>query len=142
MVIGATIRNLNLEAVAGEESYVERVLNQKLTVDEFDILYEEADKIGVTDEFKRIMKEYPMPDGETPAGFEVQLELSADRVVRANLKRNISYGKNGIKRPTNLLFSADSANPYEIEPIAPLLANLTCNPGIIYDLFINNDVTK
>ncbi len=32
MVIGATIRNLNLEAVAGEESYVERVLNQKLTV--------------------------------------------------------------------------------------------------------------
>lgn len=138
MVIGATIRNLNLEAVAGEESYVERVLNQKLTVDEFDILYEEADKIGVTDEFKRIMKEYPMPDGETPAGFEVQLELSADRVVRANLKRNISYGKNGIKRPTNLLFSADSANPYEIEPIAPLLANLTCNPGIIYDLFINN----
>ncbi len=138
MVIGATIRNLNLEAVSGEESYVERVLNQKLTVDEFDILYEEADKIGVTDEFKRIMKEYPMPDGETPAGFEVQLELSADRVVRANLKRNISYGKNGIKRPTNLLFSADSANPYEIEPIAPLLANLTCNPGIIYDLFINN----
>ncbi len=138
MVISATIRNLNLEAVEGEESYVERVLNQKLTVDEFDLLYDEADKIGVTDEFKRIMKEYPMPDGETPAGFEVRLELNADRVVRADLKRNISYGKNGIKRPTNLLFSADSANPYEIEPIAPLLANLTCNPGIIYDLFINN----
>ncbi|MDO4566929.1 MAG: transaldolase, partial [Oscillospiraceae bacterium] len=36
------------------------------------------------------------------------------------------------------LFSADSANPYEVEPISPLLANLTCNPGIVYDLFLNN----
>jgi hypothetical protein len=36
------------------------------------------------------------------------------------------------------LFSADSANPYEIEPAKNFLANLTCNPGIIYDLFINN----
>ena len=33
---------------------------------------------------------------------------------------------------------ADSANPYEVEPISPLISNLTCNPGIIYDLFINN----
>jgi hypothetical protein len=37
-----------------------------------------------------------------------------------------------------VLFSADSANPYEVAPIAGLLANLTCNPAIIYDLFINN----
>ena len=36
------------------------------------------------------------------------------------------------------MFSADSANPYEVEPISPLISNLTCNPGIIYDLFINN----
>ena len=46
--------------------------------------------------------------------------------------------RNGILRPTNVLFSADSANPYEVEPISPLISNLTCNPGIIYDLFINN----
>ena len=45
MDISAKIRNLNLEAVEGEESYVERILDQKLTVDEFDLLYEEADKI-------------------------------------------------------------------------------------------------
>ena len=59
-------------------------------------------------------------------------------MLRADLKRNISYDKNGQKRPTNLLFSADSANPYEVAPISKMLANLTCNPGIIYDLFINN----
>jgi len=43
-----------------------------------------------------------------------------------------------MKRPTGMVFSADSANPYEIAPISPLLGNLTCNPGIVYDLFINN----
>jgi hypothetical protein len=55
-----------------------------------------------------------------------------------DLVRDISCGQNGEKRPTNVLFSADSANPYEVEPISPFLANLTCNPGIVYDLFINN----
>jgi hypothetical protein len=52
--------------------------------------------------------------------------------------RDISYDADGVKRPTSLVFSADSANPYEVAPIAPLLGNLTCNPGIVYDLFINN----
>ena len=37
-----------------------------------------------------------------------------------------------------MIYSADSANPYEVAPIAPMLGNLTCNPGIVYDLFINN----
>jgi hypothetical protein len=33
----------------------------------------------------------------------------------------------------------DSANePYEAEPYAAIIANLTRNPGIVYDLFINN----
>ena len=137
MVIGSKVRNLNLTAVGGEEAYVARILEQKLSVEEFDILVKEADRIGVTDEFKRIVDTYPEPADGTPAGFEVRMEIGADRVLRADLKRNISYGKNGVKRPTNLLFSADSANPYEIAPIAGLLANLTCNPGIIYDLFIN-----
>ena len=39
---------------------------------------------------------------------------------------------------TGVIYSADSANPYEVAPIACLLGNLTCNPGIVYDLFINN----
>ncbi len=138
MVIESKIRNLNLPAVAGEESLVERVLDQPLNKGEFSYLLHMADSIGVTDEFKRVIRTFDVPEGETPAGFEIRLEVGADRVLRADLRRNISYGKNGVKRPTNLLFSADSANPYEIAPIADMIANLTCNPGIIYDLFIND----
>lgn len=138
MQIQSKIRNLNLPAVSGEEEYVQRVLEQKLTLDEFRSVSQLADYIGVTPEFRKVIDYFKTPAGETPAGFEIQLQLSADRVLRADLKRNISCDKNGIRRPTNLLFSADSANPYEVAPVAGMLANLTCNPGIIYDLFINN----
>ena len=138
MVIKSSIRNLGFTPVSGEENYVERILDLPLEGREFKELAKAADYIGVTREFRKVIDYFKVPAGETPAGFEVELELSADRVLRANLKRNISYDKNGRKRPTNLLFSADSANPYEVAPVSGMLANLTCNPGIIYDLFINN----
>ena len=138
MHIQSKIRNLGLKAVPGEEDYVQRIMNYPLSLDEYRAISGIADYIGVMPEFKKVIDYFKVPSGETPAGFEIQLEISSDRVLRANLKRNISYDKNGQKHPTNLLFSADSANPYEVAPIAPMLANLTCNPGIIYDLFINN----
>ena len=138
MLVESKIKNLNLNVVQGEESYVNRVLDQKLSLEEFKSLQNVADYVGVTPEFKKVIDTFNVSEGETPAGFEIQLEVSADRVLRADLKRNISYDKNGQKRPTNLLFSADSANPYEVAPVSKMLANLTCNPGIIYDLFINN----
>ena len=37
-----------------------------------------------------------------------------------------------------MFFSADTANPYEVGSIKGIVANLICNPGIIYDLFIND----
>jgi hypothetical protein len=43
-----------------------------------------------------------------------------------------------VLRPTGQLFSVDCADPYEIAPLAPLVANLTCNPSIIWDLFLAN----
>lgn len=138
MLVESKIKNLNLNVVQGEESYVNRVLDQKLSLEEFKSLQNVADYVGVTPEFKKVIDTFNVSEGETPAGFEIQFEVSADRVLRADLKRNISYDKNGQKRPTNLLFSADSANPYEVAPVSKMLANLTCNPGIIYDLFINN----
>lgn len=138
MVVKSKIRNLGLAVVAGEESYVNRILDYPLTLEEFKALSPIVEYVGVTPEFKKVIDYFKVPEGETPAGFEIQLEVSSDRVLRADLKRNISYDKNGQKRPTNLLFSADSANPYEVAPVAGMLANLTCNPGIIYDLFINN----
>ena len=138
MKIASRIKNLGFAPVRGEEDYVKRILDMELTLGEFKSLLPSADKIGVTKEFKKVIDYFNVPKNETPAGFRVDLEISADRVLRADLVRDISYDKNGVKRPTNLLFSADSANPYEVAPIAPFLANLTCNPGIIYDLFINN----
>ena len=138
MKIASKIKNLGFAPVRGEEDYVKRILDMELTLDEYNALLPAADHIGVTKGFKKVIDYFNTPKNETPAGFRVDLEVSSDRVLRADLVRDISYDKNGVKRPTNLLFSADSANPYEVAPIAPFLANLTCNPGIIYDLFINN----
>lgn len=138
MVVSSRIKYLNLPAVRGEEAYVTRVKEFPLDMEEYRMISEMADYVGVTEEFKKVIQYFKVPEQETPPGFEILLELGKDRVLRADLKRNISYDKNGRKRPTNLLFSADSANPYEVEPVAGMLANLTCNPGIIYDLFINN----
>ena len=81
---------------------------------------------------------FKVPAGHLPAGFRVVWLLAGDGVLTADLVRDISQDADGLPRPTPVLFSADTANPYELEPIAPLIANLTCNPGIIYDLFINN----
>lgn len=138
MNISSKIKNMGLTIVRGEEDYVARVENYDMRLDEFKSLLGMADYIGVTPEFKKIIDYFKTPAGETPAGFEIRMEVNADRVLRVDLKRNISFDKNGQKRPTNLLFSADSANPYEVEPVSKMLSNLTCNPGIIYDLFINN----
>lgn len=135
--IKTTVRSLGLKPVPGEEAYVARVLEQPISPAALE-LAAIAEHIGVTPAFKKAIDYFKTPAGETPAGFEVTLEVFPDKVLRADLVRNISYDKNGKLRATNVLFSADSANPYEIAPIRNLLANLTCNPGIIYDLFINN----
>lgn len=133
-----TLRSLGVPAVRGEEGYVNRVINMELTPDEYRILKDSIKYIGVTDQFKDVINTFNTPEGETPAGFERKLVLAEDGVLQVDLARNISYDKNGVLRPTKVLFSADTANPYEVAPIRSLIANLTCNPGIIYDLFINN----
>ena len=124
--------------ISGEEGYVERVLDLPLTLELFDDMKYVAKMIGVTGNFREVIDYFKVPAGETPQGFRIEYVLEKDGVLRADLVRDISYDKNGQKRPTNVLFSADSANPYEVEPISRLIVNLTCNPGIIYDLFINN----
>lgn len=138
MLIKSSIHSLGLTPVSGEESYINRVMQLPLELNEFKTIQGMANYIGITQQFKEVIDYFHVPEGEIPAGFEVRLNVSADHVLYADLVRNISYDKNGEKRPTNLLFSADSANPYEVAPISQLISNLTCNPGIIYDLFINN----
>jgi hypothetical protein len=121
-----------------DKDYLNRVLNMPLSIEQYKLLKELIKHVGVTKNFREVIDYFKVPDNETPAGFKIQYLIEEDSVMRVDLVRDISYDRNGIKRPTKVLFSADSANPYEIEPVKNILANLTCNPGIIYDLFINN----
>lgn len=132
-----TLSSLGASAARGEEAYVERILRMPITGEDFQAL-KGVKHIGVTERFRDVIGTFATPVGETPAGFRRELVMESGEVVRVDLVRDISYDKNGVPRPTNVLFSADSANPYEVAPISPLLANLTCNPGIVYDLFLNN----
>lgn len=130
--------NHPVRVIQGDEDYIARASDMPLSFATFRELLLWTDYVGVTANFRRIIDYFEVPEDELPAGFRVDLRLEADRVLRLELVRDISYGKNGVKRPTNVLFSADTANPYEVEPVKALVCNLTCNPGIIYDLFINN----
>lgn len=132
------IRTLDLRSVVGEELYTRRVLDQPLTSTAFTELSSIARHLGVTAEFKAVIDYFTPPQGHTPPGFRIGWNVEAGGLLEADLIRDIAYDADGALRPTNLLFSADSANPYEIAPVAGLVANLTCNPGIIYDLFLKN----
>lgn len=136
--VNFSVQSLKLSVVRGQESLVQRVARKKISMEEFKVLSENAKSIGVTKRFEDVVKTFKVPEGETPAGFRIECVLETDGVLRFDLVRDIGYDRNGEKRATRFVFSADSANPYEVAPIAPLLGNLTCNPGIVYDLFINN----
>lgn len=124
--------------VPGHESFAERAFHLELDLEEFKFLKDSVKRVGVSERFMDAVTYFKTPEGQTPAGFKIQYELKAGGLLEIDLVRNISYDKNGKKRPTKFIFSADTANPYEVEPIKDLIGNLTCNPGIIYDLFINN----
>ena len=128
----------SIGVVRGEEKYVRHFWEQPIGSELYTDILVIAKRIGVTKFFKEVIDYFKTPNGETPPGFRVEYVIDQDQIIRADLVRDISFDKNGQKRPTSVLFSADSANPYEVKPISNLLANLTCNPGIIYDLFINN----
>lgn len=132
-----TVRDLGLANQTDQVDDIHRVLDTTIDYDTFDLLFRRVKNLGVGDELQKVVSYFKTPAGETPAGFRRALRLSGETLI-VDLERDISRDKNGVKRPTKVLYSADSANPYEVEPIAPFIANLTCNPGIIYDLFLNN----
>jgi hypothetical protein len=129
-----------LGAVPSPEDKIDfdRIKNLLITETQFSLLRNYVKHLGFSKRWKDVIKTFGTPANETPPGFRIESALEADGLLRLDLVRDISYGRNGLKRPTNVIFSADSANPYEVEHIAPMLGNLTCNPGIVYDLFINN----
>ncbi|MFZ0529917.1 MAG: transaldolase family protein [Propionicimonas sp.] len=136
--IAYQVDSLGLPAVAGQEEQVARLAQLPLTEEAFAGALRYGRQLGVTAGFTRIIDYFQVPPGHLPAGFRVVWRLAADGLLSADFVRDIGQDADGLPRPTTVLFSADTANPYELEPIAPLIANLTCNPGIIYDLFINN----
>jgi hypothetical protein len=129
----------NVQFVSKDESYARRAWGKKIAFREYEFLAKTVRFIGVSDRFRHVIDLFKTPEGETPAGFRVEYGLKEGSLLEIDLVRDISYDKNGEKRPTGFLFSADTANPYEIEPVKNIVANLTCNPGIIYDQFINNE---
>jgi hypothetical protein len=138
LVTAQTSKETVAAIINSDTEYVNRVLNSELCLKQYDSLKKMIKYVGVTKNFREIIDYFKVPANETPAGFKIQYLIEEASVLRVDLVRDISYDKNGKKRPTKLLYSADSANPYEVEPVKNILANLTCNPGIIYDLFINN----
>lgn len=118
--------------------FVAAVSNQTLPWEEFSFLRQVVTTVSVTPNFKEIVRFFKTPTGSTPAGYRIERALERDGQLVFDLVRDIGYEANGRKRAIPLIFSADSANPYEIAPIKDLIGNLTCNPGIIYDLFLNN----
>lgn len=135
----STLEALGAPPVRGEDEYVARVARMPIDAALYRELAGTVTHVCVTDEFRAVVDHFGTPSGHTPAGFRVELERHGAGVLRADLVRDISRDVDGVPRPTKVLLSADTANPYELAPIAPLVANLTCNPGIIYDLFINNE---
>ena len=127
-----------MKVISKDEDYVKRIENQEISLELYDSIRKRGMALGVTEHFKKVIGDFKVPEGETPAGFRIEYQLEKDGAVYADLVRDISYDKNGRKRPTKTLFSADSADPYEIDGIKNLIGNLTCNPAIIYNLFINN----
>lgn len=138
MGVNFSVSSLDAAPVGGQEANFNRIKDVLLCRKNFSILAGKVKHIGFSDRFNDVIRTFKTPENETPAGFRIESALKSGGLLEFDLVRDISYDKNGLKRPTGVIFSADSANPYEVAPIAPLLGNLTCNPGIVYDLFINN----
>ncbi len=121
-----------------DHKYLGRIMGHSIDRALYEELLLRGAALGVTENFRRVIDCFRPAPGETPAGFRLEFGLEDRGLVLADLVRDISYDKNGQKRPQKLLFSADSANPYEVEPMKNIISNLTCNPAIIYNQFINN----
>ena len=114
-----------IQIVSNDEGYVRRALHQNISLEEYEFLLKRIRYIGVSDRFRDVIDLFKVPEGETPAGFKIEYNMKENQILEIDLVRNISYDKNGLRRPTKFIYSADTANPYEVEPIKHLIGNLT-----------------
>lgn len=133
------LRERQIPVIQGQEAYFERVKNLAVSFETLEALAARTACLGVTSGLMEIVDHFRVPEGELPAGFRPELRFNGRSELLVDLHRDISYGKNGEKRGTGVLFSADCANPYEISAMKGILANITTNPSIIYDRFLNNE---
>ncbi|WP_433521390.1 hypothetical protein ACQPZ2_29165 [Nocardia pseudovaccinii] len=138
IAIHTTMGSLDLPAARGHDDVLMRVKNLKLSRADSTFLRQSGLAVAGTERFHDVIRTFAVPEGHTPPGFRVDATLKGGGLVEVDLIRDIGYDWDSMRRPTGVIYSADSANPYEVAPIAGLLGNLTCNPGIVYDLFLNN----
>lgn len=140
--VGYTVASLlgdeGAAIVRGDEDYVWRAAHSQLGRDEFVALSRYVKYIGVTKGFRDVIDCFRDVSDGVPSGFRIAWRLSEDGVLLGDLVRDIGYGENGVKRPTRVLFSADSADPYEVGAVKHIISKITTNPAIIYDRFIHN----
>ena len=104
----------DVQIVSKDEAYVRRALHQNISFDEYAFLMKVVKYIGVSERFRDVIDRFHVAEGETPAGFKIEYNMKENQILEIDLVRNISYDKNGQKRPTKFIFSADTANPYEL----------------------------
>ena len=124
-----TLSSLGASAARGEEAYVERILRMPITGEDFQAL-KGVKHIGVTERFRDVIGTFATPVGETPAGFRRELVMDAGEVVRVDLVRDISYDKNGVPRPTNVLFPRTAPIPTRLRPSALCLQTSLAIPAL------------
>lgn len=121
-----------------DKDMFERIQNLSISFGTAVHMEDRIKAVGVTEEFKKIIHLFQVEKGMTPAGFRRELVFGGDGSLRIDLIRDISFEANGVRRPTNVLFSANTANPFTVASMKNLIANLTTNPQIIYEQFLNN----
>ena len=137
--LGALVATGKLTVAADtDQAMFERIKDIDFAFEEVTGISEYVRAVGVTEEFKKVIHLFRVRDGVTPAGFRRQLIYEGDGSMRVDLVRDIAYEENGKRRATNVLFSANTANPFTVATMKNFIANLTTNPQIIYDHFLNN----
>ena len=121
-----------------EQGMFDRIRGLAIPFEEVAGLAGSVEAVGVTEEFRKVIRLFRVEEGVIPAGFRPELVYGRDRSMRVDLHRDIAFGENGQRRPGNVLFSANTANPFTVATMKNFIANLTTNPQIIYEHFLNN----
>ena len=137
--IGALVASgrFNVAPNIGSDMF-DRIKNITFSAEDVKTYGDFVKAVGVTDEFKNVISTLKVEEGIIPAGFRPELVFSNDGALCVDLVRYIAFEKNGKRRPGNMLFAANTANPYEVATMKDFIAKITTNPSIIYSNFIKN----